>query len=82
LFAHCERRGCIPQDPNPFADTKRRNGLRENAIEVCTPEEMTKLLAGVAQDLVPCPAIGGFAGLRTSAILALDWQDVRLAEPP
>jgi integrase len=80
LFAHCESRGYIPRGANPFTDTERFNGPHENAIEVWTPEEMTKLLAGAARDFLPCLAIGGFAGLRTSEILALDCRDVRLPE--
>jgi integrase len=80
LFAHCESRGYIPRSANPFTDTERFNGLRENAIEVWSPEEMARLLAAATPDFLPCLAIGGFAGLRTSEILALDWGDVRLAE--
>jgi integrase len=34
----------------------------------------------VAQDFLPVLAIGAFAGLRSSEILALDWRDVRLAD--
>jgi integrase len=47
---------------------------------VWTPEEMTKLLAAADQDFVPVLAIGAFAGLRTSEMLALDWHDVRLPD--
>ena len=80
LFAHCESRGYTPRGANPFTDTERFNGQRENAIEVWSSEEMVKLLACATREFLPCLAIGGFAGLRTSEILALDWQDVRLAE--
>jgi len=80
LFAHCESRGYIPRGSNPIAETQRFNGPHEKAIEVWTPAEMAKLLASATPDFLPCLAIGGFAGLRTSEILALDWQDVRLAE--
>lgn len=69
-----------PAAPNPIAETQRFNGPREKAIQVWTPAEMTKLLANATRDFRPCLAIGGFAGLRTSEILALDWQDVRLSE--
>jgi len=80
LFAHCESRGYIPRGANPFADTERFNGQRENAIEVWTPAEMAKLLACGTRDFLSCLAIGGFAGLGTSEILALGWEDVRLSE--
>ncbi len=73
---------CAPalRGSNPVSDTQRLNGQRENAIEVWTAEEMARLLAAATPDFLPCLAIGGFAGLRTSEILALDWRDVRLAE--
>ena len=80
LFGHCESRGYIPRGSNPVTDTQRFNGLRENAIDVWTPGEMATLLAGAAQDFLTCLALGGLAGLRTSEIRAMDWQDVRLAE--
>jgi len=80
LFAHCESRGYIPRGSNPVAETQRFNGPHEKAIEVWTPAEMAKLLAHATPDFLPSLAIGGFAGLRTSEILALDWRDVRLAE--
>ena len=34
----------------------------------------------MTRDFLPCSASGGFAGLRTSEVLALDWRDVRLSE--
>jgi len=80
LFAHCESRGYIPRGSNPIAETQRFNGPHEKAIEVWPPAEMAKLLANAVPDFLPCLAIGGFAGLRTSELLALDWRDVRLAE--
>ena len=41
---------------------------------------MARLLANATPDFLPCLAIGGFAGRRTSEILASDWRNVRLAE--
>lgn len=80
LFAHCESRGYIPRNSNPIAETQTYNGHRESAVVVWTPAEMAKLLLGATPDFLPCLAIGAFAGLRTSEILALDWRDVRLGE--
>jgi integrase len=80
LFAHCESRGYIPRGTNPVAGTQTFTGKQEEAVEVWTPEEMVKLLAAASRDFLPALAIGAFAGLRTSEILALDWGDVRLAD--
>ena len=49
-------------------------------IEIWTPKEMGKLLSVAEGDFVPVLAIGAFAGLRTSEVLALDWRDVRLKD--
>jgi integrase len=69
-----------PPRLEPGRGDQRFNGSHEKAIEVWTAAEMAKLLANAASDFLPCLAIGGFAGLRTSEIPALDWSDVRLAE--
>jgi integrase len=80
LFAHCESRGYIPRGTNPIAATQTFSGKHEDAVVVWSPEEMTKLLAAANHDFLPVLAIGAFAGLRTSEILALDWCDVRFAD--
>lgn len=80
LFSHCESRGYIPRNSNPIAGTQAFNGHRESAVVVWTPAELAKLLSHAPQDFLPALAIGAFAGLRTSEILALDWSDIRLDE--
>ena len=80
LFAHCESRGYIPRGTNPIAGTQTFNAEHEDAVEVWTPEEMTRLLAAANHDFLPVLAIGAFAGLHTSEILALDRCDVRFAD--
>jgi integrase len=80
LSAHCESRGYIPRGTNPVAATQTFNRKRAEPIEIWTPQEMRKLLSVAETDFVPVLAIGAFAGLRTSEILALDWRDVRLKE--
>jgi integrase len=80
LFDHCERRGYIPKGSNPVGDT-HQNGIKDHgSITVWTASEIASLLSHAEPDFVPFLAIGAFAGLRTSEILALDWKDVRLAE--
>jgi integrase len=80
LFAHCESRGYIPRGANPVTACERFHGIPATAVSVWSPDELAKLLAAGSADFLPALAIGGFAGLRTSEILALDWRDVRLAE--
>jgi len=80
LFAHCESRGYIPRGTNPVAGTQTFSRKRAEAIEIWTPQEMRKLLSVADRDFLPTLAIGAFAGLRTSEILALDWRDVRLKD--
>ncbi len=80
LFAHCESRGYIPRATNPVDGTQQFNGHRDSAVEVWSAAEMVTLLSHASTEFLPALAIGGFAGLRTSEILALDWKDIRLSE--
>jgi integrase len=80
LFAHCESRGYIPRGTNPVAATQTFSRTRAEPIEIWTPREMGELLSVADRDFLSVLAIGAFAGLRTSEILALDWRDVRLKE--
>ncbi len=76
LFEFAKKRKYLPTDWNEFdsVDMMRANG---GAIEIFTPEEMTKLLNHAQAELVPFLAFGGFAGLRSAEIERLDWKDVR-----
>jgi integrase len=48
----------------------------EGEIEIFTPEEISKLLTHADAPLVPFLAIGAFAGLRSSEICRLDWEQI------
>jgi integrase len=50
----------------------------EGEIEVYTADELERLLAAAPAELVPCIAIGAFAGLRSAEIERLDWKDTKL----
>ncbi|HEX7861702.1 MAG TPA: tyrosine-type recombinase/integrase [Verrucomicrobiae bacterium] len=45
---------------------------------IYTPEEMIRLLAAASGEFLPCIAIGGFAGLRSTEIERLEWSDIDL----
>ncbi len=52
--------------------------VKEEEIEIFTPEQLTLLLTVAPAKLVPFLVIGGFAGLRTAEIERLDWSKVNL----
>jgi integrase len=49
------------------------------AIEIYTPEEITKLLKAASEEFLPFVALGAFAGLRSAEIERLGWKDLDLA---
>jgi integrase len=49
------------------------------AIEIFTPDELTKLLKEASEDFRPLVAISAFAGLRTAEVERIEWKDVDLA---
>ena len=52
--------------------------MKDEEVEIFTPEEMSILLANAPDNLVPFLTIGGFAGLRSAEIERLDWSKVDL----
>jgi integrase len=52
--------------------------MKDEEVEIFTPEEMSILLANAPANLVPFLTIGGFAGLRSAEIERLDWAKVDL----
>ena len=47
---------------------------------VFTTEQMKRILKALEPDLLPCIAIGAFAGLRSAELSRLMWSDVKLAD--
>jgi integrase len=76
--------------PDEYSETSRITRLdrdEDGPIEIYSPEEFGRLVSAAAKendrgenyhDLIPFLVIGGFAGLRTSEFLRLQWEDVRL----
>ena len=75
LFAYGEKRGYIERNPVSAIDKIK---LVDKPPEIFTPEQLQALLEKVSADLLPCIALGAFAGLRTAELLRLEWQDVDL----
>jgi len=69
--------GCAADNPVAGAVSQTVNG---GDVTVYTPAEIRKLLHHATPDLLPCLALGAFAGLRSAEIERLEWSDVDLAE--
>jgi hypothetical protein len=77
LFEFAERKRCLPADYDELSRVTRLDNGEDGPIEIYKLEEMKALLNAADKSLVPFIAIGGFAGLRSSEIQRLDWQDVK-----
>lgn len=77
LFSFAKTQKYLPADWNEL-DSVPLWKVKEEEIDIFTPEEMTLLLALAPKKLVPYLVIGGFAGLRTAEIERLDWSKVNM----
>ena len=75
LFGYGLARGYLEQ--NPLSGIKRIKCV-DGPPEIFTPGDLRTLLEHAPAALLPCLAIGAFAGLRTAEILRLEWQDIDL----
>lgn len=50
----------------------------DKAVEILRPEELARLLAAAAPEILPALAIGAFAGIRSAELARLDWREVDL----
>jgi len=77
LFSYAKAQRYLPADWNEMESIPLWK-VKDEEIEIFTPEEMTLLLAVAPTKLVPFLVIGGFAGLRTAEIERLDWSKVNM----
>jgi integrase len=75
FFAHLVKRRSINSNPVSVIDKLK---CPAKPPEIFEPEQLRCFLAAASLKLIPPLVIGAFAGLRTSEILRLDWQDVDL----
>lgn len=76
LLEYARKQKYLPRD-HAVMDEVEEAAEADFEIEIFTPAEVARLLEQAHCDLVPVLAIGAFAGLRTSEIERLDWQDVK-----
>ena len=76
LFKFGRSHGYLPSGLPTAAEGLRKAKEDSEEIGILTPEDMSRLLTGASERLIPLLAIGGFAGLRTAEILRLDWGEI------
>jgi hypothetical protein len=76
LFSFARHRGYLDKNRKTEAEFISKAKVRESEIEVFTPAQMERILAGAPPAMVPFLAIGAFAGLRTSEIQRLEWNEI------
>lgn len=79
LFSFAKRRGFLPKDHDEIERVEKLKP-ENGEIEIYTAEEFVRLIKAADEEFLPSLLIGGFAGLRSSEIVRLDWHEVRLAE--
>jgi integrase len=77
LFEYAKRKRYLPSDHDELSRVARLDNDEDGPIKIYTPDEIKALLAVAGESLLPFIAIGGFAGVRSSEIQRLDWQDVK-----
>ena len=77
MFAYAAKQGYAASNP---IDGIERPEIGDSEIKVLTVPEASKLINEADEDARPVLAIGLFAGLRMSEILALNWEEVDLCD--
>lgn len=77
LFRFAKDRNYLPREIATEADMTREATEKSNPIGIYTPEQMETMLGSIEARWRPFLALGAFAGLRTSEIHRLDWEDIK-----
>jgi integrase len=77
LFKFAQSKKFVPKDVD-LMDGVDISFEDDGEIEIFTPAELSRILAGARPELIPFLAIGAFAGLRHAEIKRLDWVEVDL----
>jgi integrase len=78
LFRFAEARCYIGKGDNPVTATEKIKAKNGDAVEIYAADELARLLAAAPDSIQPAMAIQAFAGLRTSELMRLDWENVKL----
>ena len=80
LFRFAIRRKYLPKDALDEVEAVEKPQEDVSEPEIFTPAEMREILSSARPEIVPCLAIGAFAGVRSFEITRLDWSCVNLGE--
>jgi integrase len=73
-------RGYLAKGTDWLDGVQNYKARKQGEISTYTAAEMRRLIAAADETILPLILIGGFAGLRTSEIERLDWQDIDLED--
>lgn len=73
LYSYAKARGYLPKDWDVMDDVPIPE-VKRGDIKIFTPEQLTRLLEHVGEELIPYAAVGAFAGLRGSERERVVWE--------
>ncbi len=76
LFGYAIKHGYLEKDTNPVDERIDKMPEDDGPVEIFTVDEVSSMLGHATAELLPIFAIGAFAGVRTSELLRLEWNDV------
>jgi hypothetical protein len=78
LFSFARENGFLPRDSKHAAELVKKAKEKPSKIGIYTPEEIAKIITRSSEKFIPALAIAAFAGLRSTEIFRLDWQEIKL----
>lgn len=76
LFGYGISQGYLEKDKNPVDDRIKKMSEDDGPVEIFAVDDVSRILESAGPELLPLFAIGAFAGVRTSELLQLEWNDV------
>jgi integrase len=76
LFGYGITQGYLEKGTNPVDNRIKKMTEDDEPVEIFTVDQVNRILECAAPELLPLFAIGAFAGVRTSELLQLEWNDV------
>src|SRR5260221_2843431 len=77
VFAYAVGRGW--RESNPIEEVRKVKSSG-GAIEILTPEQLSRLLEASDERTLPYHLLGAFAGLRRAEVERLEWEDIHFDE--
>lgn len=75
LIGFAKVKGYLPKEFDPLGELEKLK-VRRKPIGIFTPMEMLYLLRHASDSVLPVLLLGGFAGLRTSETVLMNWESV------